>query len=90
MKVVIFDAGNIGRTLIGQLFSRSDYEVVFIDIDDKIVTTLNERRTYRVEIKDVHPETIWIEKVRAIHGKDAEKVAHEIAAATLWLPPSGE
>ncbi|MFQ6094968.1 MAG: mannitol-1-phosphate 5-dehydrogenase [Candidatus Bathyarchaeia archaeon] len=80
-KIVIFGAGNIGRSFIGQLFSRSGYEVVFIDVDDAIVNELNERRRYRVEVKDIHPETIWVENVRAVHGRDAEKVAKEIATA---------
>ena len=31
-KMVQFGAGNIGRSFIGQLFSRSGYEVVFVDI----------------------------------------------------------
>jgi len=29
--MVQFGAGNIGRSFIGQLFSRSGYEVVFVD-----------------------------------------------------------
>lgn len=82
-KIVIFGAGNIGRSFIGQLFSRSGYEVVFIDVDDRIVKALNERRRYRIEVKDVHPETIWVEGVRAVDGKDVEKVAEEIATADV-------
>lgn len=88
-KIVIFGAGNIGRSFIGQLFSRSGYEVVFVDVDDKIVNALNERRRYRVEVKDVHPETIWVENVRAVHGKDAEKVAEEIATADVMATAVG-
>ncbi|MDH5689661.1 MAG: mannitol-1-phosphate 5-dehydrogenase, partial [Candidatus Bathyarchaeota archaeon] len=64
-KIVIFGAGNIGRSFIGQLFSRSGYEVVFVDIDDVIVNALNEKRKYRVEIRDIRPETIWVENARA-------------------------
>jgi len=88
-KIVIFGAGNIGRSFIGQLFSRSGYEVVFIDVDDKIVNALNERRRYRIEIKDVNPETIWVENVRAVHGKDGERVAHEIATAEVMATAVG-
>ncbi len=88
-KIVIFGAGNIGRSLVGQLFSRSGYEVVFIDIVDKIVNALNERRRYRIEVKDVNPETIWVENVRAVHGKDVEKVAYEIATADIIVTSVG-
>jgi len=88
-KIVIFGAGNIGRSFIGQLFSRSGYEVVFLDIDEEIVNALNERRRYRIEIKDIYSETIWVENIRAVHGKDAEKVAHEIATADVMATAVG-
>lgn len=80
-KLVQFGAGNIGRSFIGPLFARAGYEVVFVDIDDVLVQALNERRRYRVEIKDERPETIWVENVRAVHGRDVEQVADELATA---------
>jgi mannitol-1-phosphate 5-dehydrogenase len=40
-RMLQFGAGNIGRSFIGQLFSRSGYEVVFIDINKKLVKELN-------------------------------------------------
>lgn len=82
-KIVIFGAGNIGRSFIGQLFSRSGYETVFVDVDDVIVDALNEKRRYQVEIRDVRPETIWVENVRAVHGRDTRKVAEEIATTDI-------
>jgi len=88
-KIVIFGAGSIGRSFIGQLFSRSSYEVVFVDVDDRIVNALNERRSYRIEVKDARPETIWVENVRAIHGKDVDKVANEIATADIMATAVG-
>jgi len=82
-KILIFGAGNIGRSFIGQIFSRSGYEVVFVDIDDVIVEELNKRRRYRVEVKDIHPKTIWVENVRAVHGRESEKIAEEIATSNI-------
>jgi len=35
-RIIQFGAGNIGRSFIGQLFSRSGYEVVFVDINKKL------------------------------------------------------
>ena len=35
-KIVIFGAGKIGRSFIGQLFSRSGYEVILILILDYV------------------------------------------------------
>jgi len=82
-KIVIFGAGNIGRSLVGELFSRAGYEVVFVDVADEIVNLLNERKRYRIEVKDAHSETIWVENVRAVHGRDKDKVAQEIATADI-------
>jgi sugar/nucleoside kinase (ribokinase family) len=36
-KLVLFGAGKIGRSFIGQLFSRGGYEVVFVDVNEKII-----------------------------------------------------
>ncbi len=50
-KIVLFGAGKIGRSFIGQLFSRSGYEVVFVDIDQQLLDLLNDRKQYHVVIK---------------------------------------
>ncbi|MFQ5808825.1 MAG: mannitol-1-phosphate 5-dehydrogenase [Armatimonadota bacterium] len=83
MKLAQIGAGNIGRSFIGQLFSRAGYEVVFIDIDDALVAALNERRSYTVEIKDETPETLLIQNVRAVNGNDAARAAEEVATADI-------
>jgi mannitol-1-phosphate 5-dehydrogenase len=43
-KLVLFGAGKIGRSFIGQLFSRSGYEVVFVDISKTLIDELNRKR----------------------------------------------
>ena len=50
-KLVIFGAGKIGRSFIGQLFSTGGYEVVFIDIIKPLIDELNRRGNYNVVIK---------------------------------------
>jgi mannitol-1-phosphate 5-dehydrogenase len=82
-KIVIFGAGNIGRSLVGQLFSRAGYEVVFVDVVEKIVDALNSEGRYRIDIRDIHAETIWVENVRAVQSEDTDKVAREVAATDL-------
>jgi mannitol-1-phosphate 5-dehydrogenase len=51
-KIVIFGAGRIGRSFIGQLFSRSGFEVVFVDINEELISRLNSDKQYKVVIKD--------------------------------------
>jgi len=75
-----FGAGNVGRSFIGQLFSRSGYEVVFVDINKELVKELNKKRAYKLVIKknDLPDEIILIENLRAIDGCDKEAVIREI------------
>jgi mannitol-1-phosphate 5-dehydrogenase len=49
-QAVIFGAGNIGRGFIGQLYSESDYEVTFVDVDQLLLDTLNERGRYTIRL----------------------------------------
>jgi len=86
-KLLLFGAGKVGRSLIGQLFSSSGYEVVFVDVDDTLVKELNEKRSYFVEIIAVHERKIFVDNVRAVHGNDVEKVAFEIATADVQHLP---
>ncbi|PID57813.1 mannitol-1-phosphate 5-dehydrogenase [candidate division KSB3 bacterium] len=91
-KLVLFGAGNIGRSFIGQLFSRGGYEVVFVDINPTILDALNRDRQYRVVIKhnDQPDETILVEDVRAVNGQDVEQVSREIAEASIVATAVGK
>jgi len=84
-KLVLFGAGNIGRSFIGQLFARSGYEVVFVDIDSGLVGALNREGRYRVVIKrnDERDEVMWVEGVRAVNASDGQAVGAEIATASI-------
>jgi mannitol-1-phosphate 5-dehydrogenase len=82
-KLILFGAGNIGRSFIGQLFSRSGYEVVFIDIVEPIIEALNKRRSYNVIIKDDKEEVINVNHVRGVLASDKGKVVEEVSTADI-------
>lgn len=82
-KLVMIGAGNIGRSFVGQIFSRAGYEVVFVDVSQEIVNALNERGKYTVEIKDREPKTIVVENVRGVDGRDTRAVAKELATCRV-------
>jgi mannitol-1-phosphate 5-dehydrogenase len=82
-KMILFGTGKIGRSFIGQLFSRGGYEVVFIDTYRPVIEELNRRRNYNVLIKGEQTETLNISNVRGIHAEDAVHVANEIATANI-------
>ena len=48
-KAVMFGAGNIGRGFIGQLFSESGYEVVFVDVVQELLDLFNKEHHYRLQ-----------------------------------------
>jgi len=79
-KMLQFGAGNIGRSFIGQLFSRSGYEVIFVDINKELVKELNKKRAYKLVIKrnELPDEIILIENIRAIDSCDKEAIIREI------------
>lgn len=80
---VIFGAGKIGRSFIGQLFSRGGYEVVFIDVYQPVIDELNRRGNYNVVIKSDQESVINIQNVRGVFAGDVENVIREIATARI-------
>ena len=82
-KIVIFGAGKIGRSFIGQLFSRSGYEVVFIDLDQQLVELLNLHQQYTVVIKSDQDQVLNVQNVRAVSGSETEKVISELKTTDI-------
>jgi mannitol-1-phosphate 5-dehydrogenase len=89
-KLVLFGAGKIGRSFIGQLFSRGGYEVVFIDVFRPVIDELNLRYNYNVVIKGDVETVISIQNVRGVFGGDEEKVIHEIVTARIVAVSVGQ
>jgi mannitol-1-phosphate 5-dehydrogenase len=88
-KLVLFGAGKIGRSFIGQLFSRGGYEVVFIDIVKPIIDELNRRGNYNVIIKAEKEKVLNIKGVRGVLVSEEQKVINEIASAEIMAVSVG-
>ena len=89
-KIVIFGAGKIGRSFIGQLFGCSGYEVVFIDVDPVMITMLNKQGNYRVVIKGEKEEEIIVPNVKAISAFDRRKVVEAVSTAGILAVSVGK
>ena len=89
-KIVIFGAGKIGRSFIGQLFGCGGYKVVFIDVDPVIIGLLNQQGRYRVVIKGETEEEIMVPNVQAISAMDKDRVANEVARAGILAVSVGK
>jgi mannitol-1-phosphate 5-dehydrogenase len=92
-RIVQFGAGNIGRSLVAQLFSRAGYEVVFVDALAPLVEAINAAGRYDVVVKDElppgAPDRIGVDHVSAIHAADAAAVAQAVAGADVLATAVG-
>lgn len=83
MKNIHFGAGNIGRGFIGQVLNESGYNITFIDINELIVTTLNQVESYKVIINDNKTEKI-VNNFSALNSlSDTNKIIENINKADL-------
>jgi mannitol-1-phosphate 5-dehydrogenase len=82
-KIVIFGAGKIGRSFIGQLFGREGYKIVFVDVDPFIISLLNKQGGYRVVIKGEEEEEIFVNNVQAISALNKPSVTEAVATAGI-------
>lgn len=88
--IVIFGAGKIGRSFIGQLFGVAGYKIIFIDIDPLIVARLNSQRYYRIIVKGAEDQEITINNVQAISFFEGEKVREAVSAARILAVSVGK
>ncbi len=84
-KAIHFGGGNIGRGFVAEFLHNSGYEVVFVDVVDSLIETLQKTPSY--EVTEIGPEgetKFTIDNFRAINSKhEMEKVIHEIATADI-------
>ncbi|MDC7232535.1 MAG: mannitol-1-phosphate 5-dehydrogenase [Spirochaetales bacterium] len=83
--LVQFGAGNIGRSFIGQVFSRNGWKVVFVDVNQSLIDELNRRGEYRVHIKrnDEEDQILRIQNIRAVSGLQERAVIEELLKADM-------
>ncbi len=93
-KILVFGAGRIGRSFIGQLFSQAGYGVVFVDVDRILIARLNERKAFPVMIRDSqHPDeesTIQVKNITALHSDEEEKIISQIEEADVLATSVGK
>lgn len=84
MKAVHFGAGNIGRGFIGQILNKNDFEITFVDLNQEIVTALNQRKKYEIGYAAPGGERYTVNGVKAINnGEHPEKVVQAIEEADI-------
>ncbi|AWE07132.1 mannitol-1-phosphate 5-dehydrogenase [Lysinibacillus sp. 2017] len=84
MDAVHFGAGNIGRGFIGYLLYQSGFKTCFIDVNDKLVHLLNDKKQYIVEYANDLHEQFLVKDVHAINSSThPDLVIEAIAKAEI-------
>ncbi|CAK4030822.1 Mannitol-1-phosphate 5-dehydrogenase [Lecanosticta acicola] len=83
LKGIHFGGGNIGRGFVAEFLHNSGFEVVFVDVVDKLIESLQNAPSYDVtEIGPDGEKKFTIKNYRAINSKTHEDdVVKEIATA---------
>lgn len=72
-RIIVFGAGNIGLSFVGQIFHRAGYRVTFADTAAEVLQRLAEYNGYSVRMlsPDGSEETIDVYDVETIDARDA-------------------
>ena len=89
-KFIMYGAGNIGRGFIGQTFSDSGYKVGFIDINQEVISRLNQDKEYPVIVVSNDGEEVkTVKNVYGIDGGNVDLVADEICSCDIMATAIG-
>lgn len=84
MKAVHFGAGKIGRGFIGDLLHNSGYEIIFVDVNEKVNAELNKYHNYYLYIIEEGYRKEEIDNVSALSPiTQAEEVVQAIVDTDL-------
>jgi len=89
MKAVVFGAGNIGRGFLGQLFSQSGYDLLYIDVVDEIIDRINRDGLFPIHIVGEGKRTYIVKNVSAVKSADTETVTAHIESADILATAVG-
>lgn len=84
MKALHFGAGNIGRGFIGEVLAKKGFEITFVDVNEKVITALNEKHEYLIQLAEPTKKQIKVTGVAGINNaKEPAKVAQAFAKADI-------
>ena len=83
-RIVIFGAGNIGRSFIAPVFTRGGYEAVFADVAPAVLAALETRNSYTlIDKSDAGDTRHEVGPVRAVDARDTAAVSRELEGADI-------
>ena len=91
-SAVIFGAGNIGRSFIGNIFSSNGLKVTFVDANEVLVKELNLKKEYRIVLKrnNKTDEELLVKNIEAIHSSETDKIIKCLLESNLCATSVGQ
>lgn len=89
MKAVIFGGGKISRGFVAQLLHRSDYYITFVEINERLVQSLNQRKQYYVNVMGNPKESQWISNYHCVKLTDIPSIATALEDADIVFTSVG-
>jgi mannitol-1-phosphate 5-dehydrogenase len=88
--VVVFGAGAIGLGLLGDILSKSNYEIKFVDVNERIISALHAYRSYQFNIVGPKPRAITVMHVDGLTYADKGVIKKAIADSEVVFTATGE
>ena len=83
-KAIHFGAGNIGRGFIGPVLQDNNYEVIFVDVDEKLIDKLNASKEYKVfKLGNTKDNSINVQNVSAVSLNNFSAISDILNEVTL-------
>lgn len=83
-NAVHFGAGNIGRGFIGDILSKNNVAITFIDVNERVIDELNKRHSYEIEVAEEGQPHIVVKNVSGINNtKNPDEVIKAIASTDI-------
>ncbi len=80
-EILIFGAGNIGRSFVGQIFGRAGFAPLFVEVEKEMIAALRQRHSYEVVQyhADGREDVLPIGPVGVVDGNDPVAVADALS-----------
>ena len=89
MNTIIFGAGKIARGFIGQLLFLSGYSFVFVERNQSLVSALNERKQYLVNVLGSPEKNTTVTGAKAVTLSEEDEVIKMVSEAELIFTSVG-
>lgn len=89
MNAVIFGGGKIARGFIAQLLYQSGFHITFVEVNEKLVESLNLNQKYYVNVMGNAAESQWITGFDCVNLADIQKIAEALLKADIVFTSVG-